>query len=69
MSKELLCHENGEEGLRFLPSRLACLPRVSIPIPGEVLFGVLKFGKTIYCTILRFADNRLKHAMQGKEFF
>ena len=31
MSKELLCHENGEEGLGFLPSRHAGLPRVSVP--------------------------------------
>ncbi len=39
------------------------------PIPGEALVGVLKFGKTIHWTILRFADNQLKHATLGGRFF
>jgi hypothetical protein len=50
MSKELFCHENGEEGLGFLPSRHAGFPGVSIP-HGEVVVGVLKSGKTIHWTI------------------
>jgi hypothetical protein len=37
-------NENGEKGLGFFPSRYAGFPMVSIPIPGEVMAGALKFG-------------------------
>jgi hypothetical protein len=34
-------------------------PMCPATIPGEVLFGVLKLGKTINWTILRFADSQM----------
>jgi len=40
-------------------------PGCPSPIPGEALLGVLKSGKTIQWTILRFDDNGLKGAIWG----
>jgi len=62
----LCVNGSGTRVIAPLPNRHAGLPMVSIPIPGEILVGALKIGKTIRWTILRFADNQMKHALGGE---